>query len=316
MDNVVREIRKSKKIAIIPHISADGDALGSSFGIALALKKINKSVDVFLEEDIPQVYNFLPGKELEKEFKYESGFYDLVIAIDSGDVKRLGARSELFERGIKTINIDHHETNTFFGFHNWIEKKASSVGEMIYKLLKELNIELDKEISTCLYVAISADTGGFRFSNTTAYTHKIISELVSFGIDIADISRKIFDSISFSKLILMSRAINNTEIIEKGKVSIITLKDKETNIKGLRNEDYDGIINIGRNLHGVEVCILFRELLNKEIKINFRSNYYVDVAKIANMYKGGGHKRAAGCIQKGKLEEVKKWVLEDIIKEI
>jgi len=313
---IMDEIIKAKKIAIIPHISADGDALGSSFGLALGLKKLNKDVEVFLEEEVPTIYKFMPGLELEKEYTFQSSYYDLVIAIDVGDVSRLGERSELLNNGRKTVNIDHHKTNTLFAFYNLVDSGISSVGEMIYTMLVELGVEINKDIATCLYIAISADTGGFRYSNTTSATHKVISEIVSFGVDIADISKKIFDNVSFQKLKLVGKAVDSIELIENGKIAVIVISDKGLNISGLKDEDYDGIVNLGRNIEGVEVSILFREKPNGEIKINLRSNYYVDVSKLANMYMGGGHKRAAGCVVKGELKKMKKQVLEDLISEM
>jgi phosphoesterase RecJ-like protein len=315
-DKILIEIKKSKKIAILPHISADGDALGSAFALALGLKKMNKDIDIYLEEEIPKIYDFLPGRDFKKDYEGNEIFYDLVIAIDTGSVERLGHRKFIFNNCINTINIDHHKTNDYFGFNNWIDVNASSVGEMIYAILKALNIDMDKDIATCLYVAISTDTGSFRFSNTTSLTHKIISDIISYEIDVADISKRIFDNISIQKLKLMSKAINSVELYENGKIALMSVSDDKIGIDGLKNEDFDGIVNLGRNVNGVEVSILLRKWNDKEIKVNFRSNYYVDVSKVAGVFKGGGHKRAAGCIIKGSPEEIKKIVLKEIISEI
>jgi bifunctional oligoribonuclease and PAP phosphatase NrnA len=312
LEKIISVFNTSENIAILPHISADGDAIGSSLALAQALVKLNRKAVVFLEESIPAVYNFLPGCELAKVFTTDNTRFDAVVALDTGDIGRLGDRKEIFEDGKITINIDHHNTNSEFAFYNYVSTGSSAVGEIIYQLIKMMGLEIDSDMSTCLYVAIATDSGGFRFSNTTKLTHLIISDLISKGISVAEVSQKIFDSTSFEKVKLMGAAADSLELVEKGKIAIITITNDVLKKSGAKEEDCDGIINMGRNIRGVEVAVMLRQWDNGEIKVNLRSNSNLDVSAIASMYNGGGHKKAAGYITKGSLDDVKNKLLKDI----
>jgi bifunctional oligoribonuclease and PAP phosphatase NrnA len=312
LNEIISVLKGSDKIAILPHIAADGDALGSCLALALALQKLNKKPVVFLEEDIPQIYRFLPGIQMAKVYERSSTNFDTAIALDTGDIGRLGIRREIFDSSKVTVNIDHHNTNSEFAFHNYISSSASAVGEIIYQLIKMLGLELNPDMAVCLYVAITTDTGGFRFSNTTPLTHQIISDLIKNGVNVAEISQRVFDSTSYEKVKLMGAAINALELVEKGKVAVMLLTNEIIKQTGAREEDCDGIISIGRNIRGVEVAALLRQWDNGEIKVNLRSNSNVDVSAIAGLYSGGGHKKAAGYITKGSLIDAKQKLLDDI----
>ncbi len=310
LSKIAEIIAESNNIAILPHVAADGDALGSAFALALAVSGMGKSVTVFLEEDIPHIYGFLPGKELSEIFTKPKGNYDVVIAADCGDTGRLGSRNEIFDGTDRTVNIDHHETNTFFAGINYVDTASSATGEVIYKLLELLEITPDKDIATCLYVAISTDTGSFRYSNTTPVTHKIAAELIKSGVDVAYVSQKVFDVTTYEKVKLTGEAIHSLELFENGRIAVMTLTQELLQKTGAKDDDCSGIINTARNIEGVEVAVLLRQLDNEEIKVNLRSNSTVDVSAIASSYSGGGHKKAAGYTTGGKLEEVKSKLLE------
>ena len=312
LSKIISILNRSEEIAILPHISADGDALGSSLAMALALKILGKKVKVILEEDIPQIYSFLPGRQLSEVYSDKEKKYETVVALDTGDIDRLGKRLEIFENAKLTINIDHHNTNSEFAFHNYVSTDSAAVGEIIYKLVKMMGVNPDKDISTCLYIAIVTDTGGFRYSNTTSLTHQIISDLIINGINIAEISQLIFDSTSYEKVMLMGSAIHALELLENGKVAFITLTNEIIKLTGAKEEEYDGIVNIGRNIRGVKVAAMLRQLENGEIKVNLRSSSDLDVSAIASSYAGGGHKKAAGYTTRGTLTDVRKQLLDDI----
>lgn len=312
LNNIISAIKAAKTIAILPHIYADGDSLGSSLALNIALQKIGKNTVVFIEEPIPFVYDFLPESKAAQLFSGNNQIFDLVIALDTGDLSRLGKRIEIFDNAKITVNIDHHLTNSEFAFHNYIDSNSSAVGEIIYQLIKMMDQNLDSEIATCLYVAIATDTGGFRFSNTTAVTHQIVADLIGNDVNVSEISQKVFDTVTHGKVKVLGEAIKSLELLEYGKLAVITISDETIKNVGAKDEDCDGIINTGRNINGVEVAILLRVKENGEIKVNLRSKNYVDVAAIANMYSGGGHKRAAGCTVQGKPEDVKKRLIDDI----
>ncbi len=314
--NIITSIKEADKIIIMPHLNVDGDGYGSSLALGMVLNKMGKQARVLLEEDVPEVYTFLPGSNIVDVYQAQNGFYDLAVALDTGDMGRLGKRADVFNSSKKTINIDHHNTNTEFAFYNYVDSKASAVGEIVYHIIKELGESLDKDISTCLYIAIATDTGGFRYSNTTALTHNIAGELINNGVDVADISQKVFDSTTLQKVKLSSLAADSLELLEKGKISIMVLTDEMMAKAGAKEEDCDGIVNIGRSIRGVEVSILLRQRRNGEIKGNLRSNTKVDASAIAGMFGGGGHKKAAGFTAEGKLEDIRNQLIDDIKEEL
>lgn len=313
MNRIIEEIKKAKKIAILPHVSADGDSIGSSLALYLSLKKIGINSDVITEEPISHNYSFLEGSKEAIVYTNNNTKYDTAIAIDCGDKERLAQRNEIFENATITINIDHHPTNKEFAIYNNIDVSVSSVGEIIYQIIKLMGTDIDKCIAEALYVAIATDTGGFRYSNTTSVTHQIIGDLINSGVNVADISQRIFDTVSLEKAKLTAAAISSIEILEKGKIAYITISKDVFKKTGANEEDFDGLADIGRNIEGVEVAVSFRQLNDKETKINFRSKTYVDVATIACLYKGGGHHRAAGATVNASIDELKKLVLKDLV---
>ncbi len=313
---IVKLIAEAGGIAIFPHVSADGDAIGSSLALALALKSAGKNVVVYIEENIPLVYRFLPGAELVRFVEPQDEVMDVNIALDTGDVGRLGTRADAFFNAPCTINIDHHVTNTKFALLNYVDDKSASTGEIVYSLLKKLKLEIDKDISANLYTAISTDTGGFKYSNTTAQTHKIASELLSTGIDIGELSQRIFDNTTYSKLKLTQKAIELLELYHENKLAVVTLSQADIQATGANDEDCDGIVNIGRSIEGVEVSLLIKEKNKEEVRINLRSKTFVDVSEIAISFGGGGHKRAAGCTVKGSLSEVKELLIKAVIEKL
>ncbi len=309
---LIKEIERAESVAIFPHISADGDAIGSSLALALALKKTGKKVIVYLEENVPNTYKFLPGIEFVGFISENDEVMALNIALDTGDVGRLASRADIFFKAPVTINIDHHITNTKFAQYNHVDALSASTGELIFVLLKEMNCEIDKDMAKCIYTAIATDTGGFKYGNTTAGTHRAAAELLSTGIDIADLSQKIFDNTTFVKLKLTQKAIELLELYENDLLAVTAITQDILQSTGAKDEDCDGLVNIGRSIEAVEVSVLIKEKSSNEIRVNLRSKAYVDVSEIAAAFGGGGHKRAAGCTMKGSIEDVKDQLIDTI----
>ncbi|WP_024833917.1 DHH family phosphoesterase [Ruminiclostridium josui] len=309
---IIKAIEKAESIAIFPHVSADGDAIGSSLALALAIKKAGKKVIVYMEESIPDNYKFLPGIELARFISESDEVMGLNIALDTGDNGRLGTRADRFFKAPVTINIDHHITNTKFAQYNHVDASSASTGELIFLLLNEIGYEIDTDMAKCLYTAIATDTGGFKYGNTTAETHRTAAELLSTGIDVADLSQKIFDNTSFVKLKLTQKAIELLELYENDLLAVTVITQDILRLTGAKDEDCDGLVNIGRSIVGVEVSVLIKEKSNNEIRVNLRSKAYVDVSEIAASFGGGGHKRAAGCTINGSISDVKEQLINTI----
>jgi phosphoesterase RecJ-like protein len=314
LNEIIEALKNSNEIIILPHISADGDALGSCLALGLALRTMNKHVSVYTEEKIPYIYDFLPGANLAEVYKGGKIQADIVLALDTGDLGRLGKRIDIFNSARVTVNIDHHGTNPGFAVYNYVHTAASSVGEIVYQMIKMMGLDISVDIATCLYVAISTDTGGFRYSNTTPVTHRIAADLIDNGVNVADVSQRVFECMSLEKVKLMGSAIDRLELMFDGKVALMTVTQQMIDEAGAREEDCDGLVNIARSIRGVEVAALLKHAGKDEVRVNLRSNTDADVSAVASDFDGGGHKKAAGCTIRADINEARQNLLESIIK--
>ena len=290
LDNIKEEIYEAKSIVILTHEVPDGDAIGSSLAMYLGLKQLGKDVDVVIPK-YSKTYEFLPfAEEIKEEGRIEN--YDLAIALDCGDIKRLNGFANYFEYANCKISIDHHEANTMFADYNFVDPTAPACAQILLMVLKALNIEITKDIGTCLLTGIITDTGGFKYQSVKAETFEFAAELLNRGVNVSDIYRKVLQTISLEKFNLRKIAMNRIELLEDGKIAFtyITKKDEEQT----KSEDHNGIVEMGRDIEGVEVSIFLREVDENSYKISLRSNDYVNVSDICLMFNGGGHIRAAG----------------------
>ncbi len=302
-------VENNDSFMITSHIAPDGDSIGSVLAMTLALLKIGKKAFPVINDVIPKKYRFLPGSNLiAKEIARK---YDAIIVLDSGDIERLGFSKELNEYSGLIVNIDHHKSNVSFGDINIVDSGASSVGEIIYRLL-EGKVEIDYGIALNLYTSIVTDTGSMKYSNTTAKSLKILAELVDKGVKPDYVSRQVFEKRSLSSLSLLKLVLDTLEITADGKLASLNITKDMMEVTGAMDEDTDGIINYAREIDGVEVAVIFKESEKSLIKVGFRSNEWVDVRKIAEVFNGGGHLRAAGCNIKYPLEKAREIVLNTV----
>ncbi len=285
-------LKRANVIAVLPHMNVDGDALGAALALALGLVSAGKEVDVLLEEPVPKSLDFLPGQDLVKVAVREA--YDIALNIDNGDLARLGRREPVYWRSGMRLSIDHHATNKVEADVSHVDITASATGEIVFDLLNYMGIPLTKDIAICLYTAILTDTGGFRFKNTSPTTHRIAAELMAFGIDCGYAAKRVFDTVSMSKLQMMKQVMNHLDIYENGLLAVSYLTKEDIDTAGGNPDDFEGMVNIGRNVEGVEISLFVREEANGLLKGSLRSNDCVDVARIAETVGGGGHVRASG----------------------
>ncbi|MCX7774207.1 MAG: bifunctional oligoribonuclease/PAP phosphatase NrnA [Clostridia bacterium] len=296
-------LKAASEVVILPHINADGDALGAALALGLWLRQMGKSVDVLVEEEVPSNLDFLPGLDLIKN--HPDKRYNVALNIDNGDIARLGQREPYFHEAQIKLSIDHHATNRVEADYSYVDIKSAATGEIVYDLILEhLGGTLNKDIALCLYTAIITDTGGFRYTNTTPRTLEISAELLRQGIDFPYVIKKVFDMVSHTKLYLMKQTMNSLRLLEDGKLAVSYLTFEDIQKYPVKSDDYEGLVNIGRNLEGVEVSVFLREDPKGHFKGSIRSNNYVDVAAVSEKFGGGGHKRAAGFNVSGPLEEV------------
>lgn len=313
LKQIAQKLHEANRILIYPHVLMDGDAFGSSVALCCGLKKSGKEATIIPEgdEDAPSYLKFIHN-ECSIRDKNIMDEPDLCIALDCSDTSRLEGRLDLFYSGKTSINIDHHITNSFFADMNYVDTQASSTGEIVFQLLKEMDIHIDKEIAEALYVSISTDTGGFQYTNTTKKTHLIVSELFDSEIDLEKISVELYESMRFEKLKLIREILNTMEVFFDGKAVIALATLDMIERAGALMDETEGIVELLRGISGVEIACLLKEKADNNIKVSLRAKTYGDVAEIAGQFKGGGHKKAAGCTIYQGMEEVKSLMKEAI----
>ncbi|MBU5482788.1 bifunctional oligoribonuclease/PAP phosphatase NrnA [Clostridium sp. MSJ-11] len=311
MNNILKIIKESKKIAISFHTSPDGDSLGSSLGLLQGIRKLNKFAYILCKESIPDNFTFLPysNEVIESTGNVLEGT-DCVIVLDCGNTARINGNIELGSKEYTIINIDHHVSNELYGHLNYVDTNSACMGEIVYQMLKDLSIEVDRDIATCLYTSILTDTGSFRYSNTTSVTHSIAGELINTGIDFSSIHRLVFDSKAFDRFKLYGMVFDTMELINNQICVMTVTTDMFTKLNIDPGTDTSDIVSFGNSIKPVEITILLKEKEN-EVKISLRSKSKIDVRKIAESLGGGGHIRAAGASIKNKsLIEVKNILIE------
>ena len=313
IDNIKEEIQKSEDIVILTHENPDGDAVGSALAMYLTLKKLNKQVDVIIPE-YSNVFSFLPGADqIKKEGKEEA--YDLAIAVDATGIGRLNGFAKYFEDAKVKIQIDHHQVNEMFGDYNFVNPASPACAQNLIFIIEQLGVEIDKEIGTCLLTGIITDTGGFKYEGVSAETFEFTSWLLAKGVNVSDVYKKVLQMKTRANYELRKLIMDRMEFLCDNKITFtyITLEDKKK-VNAMPGDD-EGLVEIGRDIEGVEVSILLREKENG-YKASLRSNNYMNVSDICVTFNGGGHIRAAGCDIQGTLEQAKERILDEVKKHI
>lgn len=311
LDNILEEINKAETIVILTHENPDGDAVGCSLALYNALKNYGKNPDVIIPE-YSRCFEFLPGSsEIKKESNIEH--YDLAISVDTATMKMLNGWGKYFENAKTSVVIDHHGTNTMYGDYNYVNPDAPACSQILIVLLQYFNIEITKEIGSCILTGIITDTGGFKYSGVNVETFEFVAELLNKGVNVSKIYRRVLETTTKSSFELRRIAESRLEFLCDGKATFtyITLEDEEK--VNAETGDHEGIVNIGKCVEGVEVSVFVRELKNgKGWKVSLRSNEYVNVSDVALLFGGGGHPRAAGCGMQGDLQQVKDKILNEV----
>lgn len=312
MQEVINAIKKAKTVIILTHTDPDGDAIGSMIAMYLVLKGMGKKAAMYCRDAVPEIYNFLPvSGKVKSSLK---GRYDLAVAVDCGDEKRVDGAIRIRGLADMIINIDHHPDNSKFGDINLIEK-ISSVSEILFKLFRKMKIKISRDIAACLYVGLMTDTGNFRYDYTTADSLDIAASLARAGAKISRIAMAVYETKTLSSVRILGAAMYRLETSSSGHVAWTILPKQLMDSLGAKSEDLTGLVDQIRSIKGVEVAILFREE-EDGIKVNFRSKFTVNVSDIAKKLGGGGHIRASGAILQGSLEDVKEKVLAEVFKVI
>jgi phosphoesterase RecJ-like protein len=312
---IINQLKKSKRVLLASHIHPDGDAIGALISLGIALGEANKSARLFNESPIPAIYQFLPSLHLINDTVGDVSEFDTAIILDCSDLHRIGDAANDVSKIPTIINIDHHTTNTRFGTIQLVDPSASSTAEIVYRLIKEMNIPITTGIAYSIYTGIMADTGSFRFSNTTPEAFEISHKMIRAGADPHRVAHHVYETVSLSRIKLLNMLFDSIELSYNGKLSIMTLTQNMLNATGTKLEDVDGLINYAKQIEHVKLAALLYERRRSRDKkhesdyhVSLRSDGAVNVAAIAASFGGGGHFNAAGFDIRATLPDLKRTI--------
>ena len=303
------QLNEASSIALISHLDPDGDNLGSLTALSKSLLNLGKKVYPIEFDKIPENLKFLPNLDLLSDNTDIN--IDMIICLDCANYERLGQIDELFNKAKFRINIDHHQSNEFYGDVNIVKKGYSSTCELVFDLINEINLPIDKEISMSLLTGISTDTGRFLYSATTADTLAKASRLVENGADMMKINELIYQSKKFEAQLLENEILSKTEIYNDYVAFSFVMTD-QLNKYNVEISDIDSVINTFRDTDKIKISVLIKQQTENEYKVSFRSKGNIDVGLIAKNLGGGGHKNAAATRITGNFETVSNKIKEEI----
>ena len=314
LDEILNEINKAKTIVILTHENPDGDAVGTALALYKQLKTMEKDVDLIIPK-YSRCFENLPGLNeaaIEKGTKEQ---YDLAISVDAATIKLLNGWSNYFEDANEKIVIDHHSTNSMYGDINYVEYNSPACAQVMYEIFKYYNWNISIDVGTCLMTGIITDTGGFQYSGVSKQTFKIASELLEKGVNISKIYKQMLATHSRANHELKRIALDRMEFLEDGKIAFTYITKKDEKKVKAETGDYEGIVNEGRNIEGVEVSIFLHEL-DDGFKASLRSNDYVNVSDVCLMFGGGGHIKAAGVTMHGTPKKLRDKIVAEVKRQL
>ncbi|HHX92864.1 MAG TPA: bifunctional oligoribonuclease/PAP phosphatase NrnA [Clostridiales bacterium] len=313
LDRIKKTLTEADSILLFPHIHMDGDALGSSVALCIALRQLGKNCSILVNEDIPEYLAFLDNGYCVRE---TAGTAHVSMAVDCGDASRVEDRKEAFYGAEKTLCIDHHLLHADFAEECYVDPDAAATGIPVFHLIRKLGAAITPEIADALYVAILTDTGSFRYSNADRTTHLLVAELYDYGLNHVPLCNAVYDNIPLSQLRLEAGALESMQLFADGKACIGHLTLEEIQKLGGTPDQTETVIDRLRSIQGVEVAVFLREKGVDTYKASFRSKSYADVGSIAHRLGGGGHRKAAGCTIAAPLEEAIRIVREAVLREL
>lgn len=321
LPKVISAIRRHKKFLISGHVEPEADAIGSQLALASLVRRLGKK-PVIIDQDPPPIScDFMPGinsivlyKDLNKKVLKD---IDCALVVDCPTLERTGKVAGLITKNMEIVNIDHHVSNDYFGRVNWVDEKGAATGAMIFEIFKRLGLKLTKGEAINIYSAILIDTGSFRFSNTTAKTHIIASELIKNGLDTNLIFERLFEMKAYDVTHLLGRSLSTLSRTGDGKIVWMWITREMMSKTGARLKDAENFIGFARAVRGSKVALLFKESEEKGlVKVSIRGKNGVDVNKIACKFGGGGHVAAAGFSIKASRREAERRVLAEVSKHL
>jgi bifunctional oligoribonuclease and PAP phosphatase NrnA len=311
---VAAAIREHDRFLVTTHENPDGDALGSLLASKLALDQLGKQSVMYLggEAPLPAEYGFMPLEGLIRRLPEDAG-ERVLLAVDCANESRLGPDPEVLVSAPMVVNVDHHHDNTRFGTINLVVPDASSTGEVLRDVFRELDVRLTPEIAEALYIALVTDTGRFQYRNTTSKALRLAAELVDAGADVHRVFEGVYESVQFAKLKLLARALERAQIYEGGRLVVSYLLRNDFHEVGAAEPYSEGIIDYLRAVEGADMAALIRQPprdTGPKHRVSLRaSSDEIDVSAIARASgSGGGHRQAAGFSSDSTLEEIIEFV--------
>ena len=312
ISEIIEAINEGRSFLITAHVRLDGDALGSELAMYLMLKKLGKDVVVYNQDHTPERYRFLPSAQNIVHNINNVEQYDVGIVLDCSDLARVGDEEDKIGKIKRLINIDHHISNNGFCSLKMLDAHASSTGELVFRLMREMGFKMSKDICTNLYSAIITDTGSFRYSSTTNETFFAVGNLVENGADPQWIAENVYENDSPARLKLLAKALATLSLDLESKVGSLVVTQKDLLETGAAWEHTEGFVDIPRTVGGIEVSVLYTQRGENNFKLSLRSKAKVNVEKVAKKFGGGGHIHASACWMKGDIESIKSQIIKAV----
>jgi phosphoesterase RecJ-like protein len=286
----------------------------------LALEQLGKDPFLYLSGIIPlpSEYSFMDLDAVSRELP-EDAAERVVLALDCANARRLGPDPAFVEQAPLVLDVDHHHDNSRFGHVNLIVADASSTGEILYDLFRELGVELTPEVAEALYIALVTDTGRFQYTNTTPKALRIAAELVEAGANVHQVFQDVYENVAFAKLKLLARALESAKVYEGGRLIAADLKRDDFAAAGAEEPFAEGIIDFLRSVEGAEIVALIREPPTqngptRRVSLRTRGGG-VDVSAIARKSGGGGHRQAAGFSSEASTDEIVDFIRREFLEQ-
>ena len=310
---VAEVLRRHDDFAVMGHVDPDLDSVGSVLALTAALQLLGKRAVAVSPDAPPAAWSFLPGFDRLRVGEAAPFSVQVAVVVDTEVTeKRLGRAWPLARAAQLRVNLDHHDTNPASAEVAVVEPSAAATGEIVYHLVRELEVPLAAEVAVPLYAAILTDTGSFRFSNTRAETFRIAAALVEAGVDPAEVASRVYDTRPWAYMRLLGQLLAGMRRTEDGRVAWMELTREMAEGSGLSGGELEGLVQYPRMVDGVEVALLFKEMGPRQTRVSLRSQRYVDVAALARQFGGGGHLRSAGCTVPLPLQEAVQQVVEAV----
>lgn len=297
LEEAANFIRGRDDFLVVSHVQPDGDAISSTAAVGWLLNKLGKRFAMYNDGPIPSRLSYLwgSGEIATAESKVPGAKFRNVILVDCADYDRCGGAKSWFAEDAELLNIDHHSTNDGFGLVNLLQFEAAATAEILFDLIRAFNLPLDADSATAIYTGLMTDTGGFRYSNTSAHVMSIAARLLEAGADGPALAERLLERMSMEQMLIIRKSLARLTFSDDGRIGWLWVEGSDLAETGAKNEDLEGLVNFPRNVEGVEVGLLFKQLEPGSVKVSLRSAGLVNVAEVAREFGGGGHVRAAGC---------------------